>query len=66
MKPSFTNQKTVPATDRKFRPEDEHLIAEDKSEVNKINHGDKMEAVTRHDKDNHPEEGSGNNPDLGE
>ena len=53
MKPSFTNQKQVPATDRKFRPTDEHLIAEDKEEVNKINHGDKMEALESHDHDNH-------------
>jgi hypothetical protein len=45
MKPSFTGQRSVPATDQKFRPTDEHLIEENKEEVEKINHGDKMEPV---------------------
>jgi hypothetical protein len=43
MKPSFTGQQSVPATDRKFHPKDEHLIAESKEDVNKINHGAKLE-----------------------
>ncbi len=56
MKPSFTNGKSQPSTDRKFQPKDEHLLAQNKDEVHKVNHGDKMEALTRHEKDNHPEE----------
>jgi hypothetical protein len=51
VKPSFTDQKSVPATDRKFRPTDEHLIEENKEEVDKINHGDKMEPAPRQDRD---------------
>jgi hypothetical protein len=43
VKPSFTNQKSAPATDRKFRPTDEHVIEENKEDVDKINHGDKLE-----------------------
>lgn len=54
MKPSFTNQKNPPATDQKFRPQDEHVLAENKEEianlvpenkeeVAKINQGDKLE-----------------------
>jgi hypothetical protein len=45
MKPSFTGQRSVPATDQKFRPTDEHLIERNKEEVDKINHGDKMEPL---------------------
>jgi hypothetical protein len=51
MKPSFTGQRSVPATDRKFRPTDEHLIEENKEEVDKINHGDKMETAPKQDRD---------------
>jgi hypothetical protein len=51
VKPSFTDQKSVPATDRKFRPTDEHLIEENKEEVDKINHGDKMEPAPGQHKD---------------
>lgn len=43
MKPSFTNQIRPPATDTKFHPTDEHLIEENKEEVAKSNHGDKLE-----------------------
>jgi hypothetical protein len=45
MKPSFTGQRSVPSTDRKFRPTDEHLIEENKEDVDKINHGDKLAPV---------------------
>jgi hypothetical protein len=45
MKPSYTGQRSKPATDQKFHPTDEHLIEENKEEVDKINHGDKMEPV---------------------
>ncbi len=52
MKPSFTNQTRPPATDAKFHPTDEHLIAEDKQEVAKMNHGDKLETEKGHVRDN--------------
>lgn len=45
MKPSFTNQIKPSVTDTKFHPTDEHLIAENKEEVAKINHGDKLEKI---------------------
>lgn len=59
MKPSFTNQNRPPATDTKFHPTDEHLIAENKEEVAKINHGDKLEPEHSHvhDSDTDNEEG---------
>ncbi len=56
MKPSFTNQTQPPATDRKFHPTDEHLIEENKEEVVKINHGDKLEALESHDGNNEEEQ----------
>lgn len=56
MKPSFTNQRNIPMTDRKFHPTDEHLIEENKEEVVKINHGDKLEPEKRHNHDNEEEE----------
>lgn len=44
MKPSWDEQRrNEPRTDRKFRAEDEHLVAEDKEEVAKSHHGDKLE-----------------------
>ncbi len=49
MKPSFTNQTRPPATDAKFHPTDEHLIAENKEEVVKTHHGDKLETEHGHD-----------------
>lgn len=51
MKPSFANQNRPPATDAKFRPTDEHLIAEDKQDVAKMNHGDKLETEHGHVQD---------------
>lgn len=43
MKPSWDEQRrNEPRTDRKFRAEDEHLTAEDKEEVAKSHHGDKL------------------------
>ncbi len=53
MKPSWDEQRrNEPRTDRKFRAEDEHLVAENKEEVSKINQGDKLEALERHNKNN--------------
>jgi hypothetical protein len=46
MKPSFTGQRSVPATDRKFRPTDEHLIEESKEEVDKINHSNNIKPLS--------------------
>lgn len=43
MKPSFTGQRTPPATDQKFHPTDEHLIEKNKEELDEIHHGDKLE-----------------------
>lgn len=58
MKPSYTEQrKHEPRTDRKFRPEDEHLIAEEKEEVAKGPHGDKLEPLVRQDPDTPTEAG---------
>jgi hypothetical protein len=58
MKPSFTEQRDVPATDRKFRQDDEHLRARDKEDVALSPHGDKMAPRERQideDRDNiHP------------
>ncbi len=51
MKPSFTNQTRPPATDAKFHPTDEHLIAENKEEVVKTHHGDKLETEHGHEHD---------------
>ena len=43
MKPSYTEQRrNEPRTDRKFRAEDEHLIARDKEDVALSPHGDKL------------------------
>lgn len=49
MKPSWTEQRRHESrTDRKFRAEDQHLVAEDKKEVAKLNHGDKLEPQNHH------------------
>jgi hypothetical protein len=43
MKPSYDEQrKHAPATDRKFRSEDEHLLAREKEDVALSPHGDKI------------------------
>jgi hypothetical protein len=55
VKPSFTNQKSAPATDRKFRPTDEHVIEENKEDVDKINHGDKLEPEPEQHRDKFPD-----------
>ena len=50
MKPSWTNERrNEPVTDRKFRTEDEHLAAENKEEVAKSHHGDKLAPDYRHE-----------------
>jgi len=41
-KPSFTEQKNVPNTDRKFRADDQHLVAREKEDVALSPHGDKL------------------------
>jgi hypothetical protein len=51
MKPSFTGQRSVPATDQKFRPTDEHVIEENKEEVDNSEHGDKIEPIPGQDRD---------------
>lgn len=52
VKPSYTGQRLVPATDRKFRPTDEHLLEKNKEELDESAHGDKMEPIPgqHHDK----------------
>lgn len=51
MKSSHTGQQSKPATDQKFHPTDEHVIEENKEEVDNINHGDKMEPIPGQDHD---------------
>lgn len=46
MKPSFMGQRSKPATDQKFHPTDEHLIEENKEEVDKAHYGDKTEPLS--------------------
>jgi len=48
---SYKGQRLVPATDRKFRPTDEHLIEENKEEVDQIHRGDKIATVSKQDRD---------------
>jgi hypothetical protein len=44
MKPSYDEQrKNAPATDRKFRENDEHLVARNKEDVALSPHGDKVQ-----------------------
>lgn len=46
MKPSYNDERVnPPATDRKFRQDDEHLLARDKEEVALPPHGDKLHAT---------------------
>lgn len=60
MKPSWDEQRrNEPRTDRKFRAEDEHLAAENKEEVAKSHHGDKLAPDYNHqpgDDENEQEE----------
>jgi len=51
MKPAYTGQRSVPSTDHKFRPTDEHLIEKNKEEVDETNHGDKMTPIPGHHPD---------------
>lgn len=48
MKPVYTGQRSVPSTDRKFRPQDEHLIEENKEELDEIHHNDKITPSSDH------------------
>ena len=50
MKPSFTEQRDVPVTDRKFRQNDEHLVARDKEDVVMSAHNRKKEHEKRDDR----------------
>ena len=43
MKPSFEGQRSVPSTDQKFRPKDEHLLAKNKEE---LDHSEKNDSIT--------------------
>ena len=45
MKPAYTGQRSVPSTDHKFRPTDEHLLEKDKEELDQVKHGDKMAPI---------------------
>lgn len=48
MKPVYTGQRLPPSTDRKFQPKDEHIIEENKEELDEANHGDKMAPLPGH------------------
>lgn len=50
MKPTYTGQRTVSNTDRKFRPQDEHLLEKNKEELDQSEHGDKTAPDTRQNK----------------
>jgi hypothetical protein len=50
-KPSYTGQRIQPATDRKFHPTDEHLIEQNKEELDRSEFGDRTEAAQSHDRD---------------
>lgn len=52
MKPSYTGQRSVPATDQKFRPTDEHLLEKNKEELNEPKRGAKKEPSSPHHHDN--------------
>lgn len=45
VKPSYKGQRSVPATDQKFRPTDEHLLEKNKEELDESAHGDKMKPL---------------------
>ncbi len=49
MKPSFDGQRSVPSTDQKFRPTDEHILEHNKEELDKSVHGDKMKPLPGQD-----------------
>ena len=51
MKPSFDGQRSVPSTDQKFRPTDEHLIAKNKEELEKSEHKDSITPLSGHKSD---------------
>ncbi|MES2357674.1 MAG: hypothetical protein V4529_04960 [Gemmatimonadota bacterium] len=51
MTQSYKGQRLVPATDRKFHPTDEHLIEENKEEVDQIHHSAKTGPVSKQDRD---------------
>ena len=51
MKPTYKGQRSVPATDQKFRPTDEHLIEKNKEELDNSEHRDKMEPIPGQDRD---------------
>lgn len=51
MKPSYKGQRSVPATDQKFRIKDEHLIEKNKEEIDNMNHGDKTAPIPGHHPD---------------
>jgi len=51
MKPTYTGQRTVSNTDRKFRPQDEHLLEKNKEEVDRSEHGTKMAPEKRQNTD---------------
>jgi hypothetical protein len=52
MKPAYTGQRSVPATDQKFRPTDEHLLEKNKEELNEVKHNAKTETSSAHHHDN--------------
>jgi hypothetical protein len=52
VKPAYTGQRSVPATDQKFRPTDEHLLEKNKEELNEPKHGVKKEPSLAHHHDN--------------
>jgi len=51
MKASYTGQLSVPSTDRKFRPQDEHLIEKNKEEVDSSEHGASIEPDSKQNRD---------------
>ncbi|HEY5085970.1 MAG TPA: hypothetical protein VII66_01300 [Gemmatimonadaceae bacterium] len=48
MKPTYTGQRSVPSTDKKFRPKDEHLLEKNKEEFDEAKHGDNIEPLSGH------------------
>ena len=57
MKPSHDDQRTgPPATDKKFRQEDKHILAKNKEEVALSPHGDKqIPKTSKHEEHQGPE-----------
>jgi len=59
MKPSYDEQRTnPPATDRKFREDDEHLLARNKEDVSLSPHGDKLDSSLPKRRDKKPPSGT--------